>query len=162
MQCQKTNRVSMLVTITLPSKYHAKRRLPGGMVVSNPAYEPVLTPRHAADRLRREWAHVRARMARGGAKAWGMHMLEPHHDGTPHLHALVYCCAEHERLIRAVVRDFAQRIEGRSDARILKVEHPHIYFTKYAKKQSVAWVVWAVVWGIRISPVKFGDWSQAA
>ncbi|MFS4552063.1 replication endonuclease [Comamonas resistens] len=161
MRCKKTNRVALLVTITLPSKYHATR-CKDGVVTRNPLYEPSLTPRFAADRLRREWAHVRARLARGGANAWGMHMLEPHHDGTPHMHALVYCCAEHERLVRSLVQDFGLRVEGRSDARILNVEHPHIYFAKCAKKQSVACVAWAWAWGIRISPVKFGDWSQAA
>jgi hypothetical protein len=159
MKCTKTNRVAMLATITLPSKYHATRRLPSGMVVSNPEYEAALTPRHAAAQLRREWARVRARLARGGAKAWGMRVVAPHHDGTPHMHALVYCCAEHEQIVRAAVRQIA---DG-GCARILKVGHPHIYLEKYAKQFTTRDVaVWAWAWGIRISPVKFGDWGHAA
>ena len=164
MLCKKTNRVAMLITITLPSKYHAKNRK-GLMVVPNPAYDSSLTPRIAAERLRNQWSFIRARVAKWGAAVWGMYLMEPDHDGTPHMHALVYCNAEHERAVRAIIRDSACQMEGFWDVRILGGGHPHARFEKYVKKYSAVTSrsalisIWGVVWGIRTSPVKFGDWS---
>lgn len=161
MRCKKTNRVALLVTITLPGEYHATR-CQGGVVTRNPMYDPWRTPRYAAWRLRMTWLYIQARLARWGVEVWGMYLVQPHHDGTPHMHVLVYCDAEHEPMARSVIRDFICPIRESLGVHILSIEHPHTYFKKYFKRRSALVSLWAWGLGVSTSPVKFGDWSKAA
>ena len=79
-------------TLTCPSRFHAV--LSGGKGKNarpraNPRYENA-TPRDAQLWLRTMWARSRAELARLGVVMFGFRVAEPHHDGCPHWHALLW------------------------------------------------------------------------
>ncbi len=79
--------VGWFVTWTLPSRYHA-RLWSGG---ANPRYDRTLTPRDGQNELCAQWARARAWLHRRSVQWFGLRCVEPHHDGTPHWHLLLWC-----------------------------------------------------------------------
>lgn len=82
----------LFLTLTCPSRFHAV--LSGGKKkwarpVPNKRYEGA-TPREAQQWLCGMWAKARTKMARKGIQAYGFRVAEPHHDGCPHWHALLW------------------------------------------------------------------------
>lgn len=80
----------VFLTLTTPSRFHRMRSDGRGGCCPNPNYDPDNTPREAQLWLRKMWARVRAEWARNGVRAYGFRVAEPHHDGTPHWHALIW------------------------------------------------------------------------
>lgn len=74
------------VTLTAPSRYH--RMLSTGE--PNPKWDGASTPREAHAYLLRVWARVRAAWKRARIEVYGFRIVEPHHDGTPHWHLLLF------------------------------------------------------------------------
>lgn len=73
------------ITLTAPSKYHSVYSR-GGFVenwIGN-------TPRDTQAYLCGVWSRIRAKLNREGIKIFGFRVAEPHHDGTPHWHILVF------------------------------------------------------------------------
>lgn len=73
-------------TLTAPSAYHPRLHASGA---PNPAYIKS-TVRQARDLLQKLWTRVRAAARRRGIKVYGFRVAEPHHDGTPHWHLLLF------------------------------------------------------------------------
>lgn len=85
--------VGYFLTGTCPSKYHAVQISGKGrraVVRPNPKYDGISTPRDAQKWLRDQWAKTRAQWARDGIKVYGFRVAEPHHDGCPHWHLLLW------------------------------------------------------------------------
>ena len=83
--------------LTTPSRFHAV--IVGGKTSKararpNPKYDGVSTPRDAQFWLREQWARARAELAREGVEVYGFRVAEPHHDGTPHWHAMLWFKSE--------------------------------------------------------------------
>ena len=76
----------VFLTLTAPSRFHSTLRHGG----KNPKHEGA-TPRDAHEWLCSTWAKARARLARIGVRFYGFRVAEPHHDGCPHWHALLWC-----------------------------------------------------------------------
>ncbi len=76
------------VTVTCPSRMHKWRR---GKVVDtpNPAYDGTL-PSEAQAYLALQWQRFRAAAKRAGLGLYGFRIAEPHHDGCPHWHMLLW------------------------------------------------------------------------
>lgn len=90
----------LFLTLTCPSRFH-QQLYSGGM---NPKYRGD-TPRDAQDWLCATWARARAQLARLRVKLYGFRVAEPHHDGCPHWHALVWVeSARDALLLRSVLR----------------------------------------------------------
>lgn len=89
----------MLVTLTAPSAFHAYteegRR--------NPLWNGS-TIRDAQAWLNRMWARARAKLARLSVLYYGLRVAEPHHDGTPHWHCLLFAARRHIETLRQVLR----------------------------------------------------------
>lgn len=92
-------------TITCPSAYHA-RLSPSG--AKNPAYSGA-SPKDAQVYLTRQWGRARAKLAREGVGVMGLRVVEPHHDGTPHWHMLVFCRRADADIVRDVMRAYAMQ-----------------------------------------------------
>lgn len=76
----------IFVTLTAPGRMHPRT---GGGRSPNPAWTGD-TPADAQAHLARVWARARAELARHNITARGMRVAEPHKDGTPHWHLLIW------------------------------------------------------------------------
>lgn len=85
--------VGLFLTLTLPSRFHRVKLGSGGRPVPNKKYGGA-TPRDGQLWLRDMWAKTRAALARRSVKMYGLRVAEPHHDATPHWHALIWAESE--------------------------------------------------------------------
>ena len=78
---------ALFFTLTVPSHFHPQMAAGG----RNPKYDPKQTVRTAQQWLCQMWARFRAKLHRSKVLAYGFRIAEPHHDGTPHWHGLLFC-----------------------------------------------------------------------
>lgn len=90
------------LTLTAPSAYHPTRSH-GRKIADNPRYEG-FTPREAQAWLCKIWSRVRAAVKRADIEWFGFRVAEPHGDGTPHWHMLMFWPPEHTENILSIFR----------------------------------------------------------
>ncbi|MGZ8173411.1 MULTISPECIES: replication endonuclease [Methylobacter] len=95
--------VGMFYTITCPSKYH---RFMGKSLQKNTKYNGA-TPKDAQKYLVGVWSRIRAELDSWGVKPYGFRVSEPHHDGTPHWHILLFMPRDYEYLITETIQEYA-------------------------------------------------------
>lgn len=80
----------MFTTNTTPSRFHAVLHKTGAI---NPRWVEAgkPTPKDGQAWLCSTWAKCRAALARRGLGVFGIRVAEPHQDGTPHWHMLIWC-----------------------------------------------------------------------
>lgn len=98
---------AQFITITAPSKYHAFNQRGIQNVKWNHS-----NPRIVNDYLNGVWARVRARLDRQGVQYFGVRVAEPHHDGCPHWHILVFSRRFDSLEINAACREYALQEDG--------------------------------------------------
>ena len=96
--------VGMFWTITCPSKFHSV----GG---TNANYNGA-TPREAQAYLVRVWAAIRAKLDRDGIRTYGFRIAEPHTDGCPHWHMLLFVAPENQERMEKVIKAYALAEDG--------------------------------------------------
>lgn len=101
------NHAAEFYTITAPSRFHAVKS--DGR--PNPKYANE-SPREAQAHLCKGWALSRALLAKEGIRVYGFRVVEPHHDGTPHWHVLLFMRPGDVRRVREVLRHYALREDG--------------------------------------------------
>ena len=94
-------------TLTAPSKFHAMQH--NGK--RNNKYNGA-SPRDTQRYLCKVWSKVRAKWKRKGIRTFGFRVTEPHHDGTPHWHALLFFKPEQIELAREIFREYALKVDG--------------------------------------------------
>lgn len=99
--------MGIFLTFTTPSRFHA--RYEDG--TPNPRYQGG-TPDDAQKWLRKNWARIRAALDRKGIKLYGMRIAEPHHDGTPHWHFLLFLPAEKRAALEEICRRYMLADDG--------------------------------------------------
>ncbi len=92
-------------TITAPSKYHSVHSK-GGFVSQWNGANPQETQKY----LRGVFEKIRSAYQRAGIQVFGFRVVEPHHDGTPHWHLLLFMRPEHVDQVRDIFCYYA-RIE---------------------------------------------------
>ncbi len=99
--------VGEFYTLTCPSKYHryAKAQF-------NATYTAESTPKAAQKYLCGVWAKIRAQMARQEIRVFGFRVAEPHHDGCPHWHMLLFVESEHVESLRGIISHYALEMDG--------------------------------------------------
>lgn len=165
--------VGKVYTITTPSRMHA---INSRTDQKNPKYDNT-TPAQAQTYLNQVWARIRAALARKGIKPYGFRVAEPHKDGTPHWHVLLYMPAEHCEFLEATIRHYA--LEDTPDEKGAQEHRVNVltidrskgtgtsYLAKYISKSIDGFGIdsekdgtplenapervkaWAVTWGIR-------------
>ncbi len=76
---------AIFLTLTCPSRFHRFT----GSGKPNPAWSGA-TPNDSQRYISALWARVRAALKRRAIKYYGFRVAEPHHDGCPHWHMLLF------------------------------------------------------------------------
>lgn len=105
---QDLKHAGMFWTITCPSKYHPVLSKSGEM---NPAYADT-THRQAQAYLCKVWSRIRSALHKRGIQPYGFRIAEPHHDGCPHWHMLLFVAPEHAAMMEAIIRKYALAEDG--------------------------------------------------
>lgn len=100
--CEELGYAGEFYTITAPSRYHATN-VHGHR---NPKWDGT-SPSGTQKYLCNIWAKIRAKLARKEISIFGIRVAEPHQDGTPHWHMLMFMKPEHVKTVRRVIADYA-------------------------------------------------------
>lgn len=93
--------VAQFWTLTTPSEFHAQ--LAAG--VKNPKYNGA-SARDGQEWLCKQWSRARAKLKRLSTLYYGVRVAEPHHDGTPHWHLLLWCRQRDAATVASVIRGY--------------------------------------------------------
>ena len=77
--------VPVAVTLTLPPQHHPKPAL------GKNGYDPAITPADMFTELQARWHRVVALLRKRQVRVFGIWLPEPHEDGCPHRHAILWC-----------------------------------------------------------------------
>ena len=94
-------------TITCPSKYHAAHQFGG----RNDKFCG-FTQRDAQNYLCDLWSRFRAKAKRNEWRSFGFRVAEPHHDGTPHWHLLLFIHPDDALAFGGALRRYALKEDG--------------------------------------------------
>ncbi|WP_438527235.1 replication endonuclease [Enterobacter cloacae] len=100
--CNGLGYVGEFYTLTAPSKYHATTKAGYRNSKWNGA-----SPSDTQSYLTGLWARIRAKLHREEIRIFGIRVAEPHHDGTPHWHMLMFMLPEDVERVRLIIRDYA-------------------------------------------------------
>jgi hypothetical protein len=89
--------VAEFYTLTVPSKFHGNSRKYNGWTPSD-VQKGYLVPL---------WARIRANLAKRGLYIYGFRIAEPHADGCPHWHMLLFMRKEEASEIRGIIKKYA-------------------------------------------------------
>lgn len=127
--------IGMFWTVTCPSKFHSV----GG---TNKNYNGA-SPRDAQSYLVKVWAAMRAAMHRAGIRPYGFRIAEPHSDGCPHWHMLLFVdkarVTDMEMIVTALAMREDEEEKGAHAARVklVRIEEGRSaagYIAKYVSK----------------------------
>lgn len=93
---------ALFLTVTCPSRMHARHHT--GAV--NDRYDGT-GPREAQAHLNRVWRTALRKLMHNGVSLSGLRVVEPHHDGCPHWHVLVFTAPEHSAVLIETLRAYA-------------------------------------------------------
>jgi len=165
--------VAEFYTLTTPSRMHAFHAKSGK---PNPKFDgtSVLA---AQKHLCHVWGLVRSKLNREGIQPYGFRVAEPHQDGTPHWHFLLFMPENQRSRTRKIFRHYALQEDGHEKGarkhrlKIVKIDKSKGsaagYIAKYisknidgygldqdlngndAKRSAIAIDTWKATWGIR-------------
>ena len=94
--------IPVFITQTCPSRFHSHHR-------SGEEYKKWnrSTPREAQAYLSEIWGNVRAKWNRESIYTFGYRVAEPHHDGCPHWHLLLWFHQDQLKHALSIYRDYA-------------------------------------------------------
>ncbi len=108
--------VGMFLTITTPSKYHPTRMIgkkTDRRVNFNHKWdEEAFSPKDGQRYLVKIWGKMRTAFKDNGIKVYGMRVVEPHHDATPHWHMMLFCDKAHRQPAVDLMRRYALQEDG--------------------------------------------------
>ncbi|MDH2898741.1 replication endonuclease [Rahnella variigena] len=108
--------VGMFLTITTPSKYHPTRMVGKGdkkRVQRNHAWDKeAYTPKDAQRYLCGIWSKMRTAFKDNGLSVYGMRVVEPHHDATPHWHMMLFTKPAMRQPVIDIMRKYAMKEDG--------------------------------------------------
>ncbi|ENV9335846.1 replication endonuclease [Klebsiella aerogenes] len=108
--------VGMFITLTTPSKYHPTRQVGKGkektVQLNHGWNREAYTPKDAQRYLCRIWSLMRTAFKDNDLQVYGMRVVEPHHDGTPHWHMMLFCKRQQRKEITEIMRRYALKEDG--------------------------------------------------
>ena len=100
--CNDMGFVGEFYTLTAPARYHATIKT-GHRNRKWNGSSPADTQRYLCS----VWQKIRAKLHREDIRIFGIRVAEPHHDGTPHWHMLMFMRPEDVDQVRQTIRDYA-------------------------------------------------------
>jgi hypothetical protein len=97
----------MFYTLTCPSKFHAAH-VHGTL---NAKYNGS-SAKDSQDYLNTVWKRSRAAFKRQGLDPFGMRVVEPHHDGTPHWHLMLFIPTSQAEQLTTILRHYSFEMDG--------------------------------------------------
>lgn len=165
----------IFLTPTCPSRMHSFA-VAGSGVIENQKYDGT-TPKQAQAYLSKVFSRVRAKLLRDGLGVYGVRVAEPHHDGCPHWHFILFHEAGRGDRIVSIFRkyfladspDEQGALEHRCASKVIDLSAGSAagYIAKYISKNIDGYMVgedlfgnpalescarveaWAATWGIR-------------
>ncbi|WP_413722737.1 replication endonuclease [Sodalis sp. RH24] len=108
--------VGMFLTITTPSKYHPTRtkgKDDQKTAQFNRSWDKeAFTPKDGQRYLVGLWSKIRTAFKDNDIKVYGMRVVEPHHDGTPHWHMMLFTQRPHRQAVINIMRRYALKEDG--------------------------------------------------
>jgi hypothetical protein len=95
------NHKCVFITLTCPSKYHPKSKKYGGY-----------SPKQAQEYLCTIWARIRAKLKRENISPYGFRVAEPHHDGCPHWHMVLFIPDYQRFSLNRIIAEHALKEDG--------------------------------------------------
>lgn len=111
---QRQGMIGYAVTLTAPSKYHRMKTLDDGRLVKNDKWEEFgePTPKDTAAYLGELWAQTRAQLKKAKIDLAGLRTCEPHKDGTPHWHMVIFFKAKDVRTVLKTIKKKFLEVDG--------------------------------------------------
>lgn len=94
----------LFLTLTTPAAYHNSYKKGGFIDHWNGK-----NPKQAQDYLNKTWQRMRAKLGREEIRWFGVRVAEPHHDGTPHWHLLIWVKPEDADALKDIFIDYATK-----------------------------------------------------
>lgn len=170
----------LFITLSCPSRFHPMRQIKNARgqlvrVEENKKYDGS-TPRDAQAWMNKTWSLIRAELDRQNIRCYGFRVVEPHADGCPHWHQLLFFLPDVLKQVRFIFRKYCVLREYEKGAREFRVKIVKIdrsrgsaagYIAKYISKSidgshidddllgnsgfeaSTRICAWASAWGIR-------------
>ena len=108
--------VGMFITITTPSKYHPTRQVGKGenktVQLNHGWNDEAYTPKDGQRYLCGIWSKMRTAFKDNDLQVYGMRVVEPHHDATPHWHMMLFCKRNQRKQITDIMRRYAMKEDG--------------------------------------------------
>lgn len=117
--------VGVFYTLTCPSKFHPNSEKWNGS-----------TPKEAQAYLVQTWSRTRAKLARLGLNYFGIRVAEPHADGCPHWHMMLFMAPKKLQTANAIIRKYF--IEEDRDELVKRYDNRKSLFKTYLQKRK-AW-----------------------
>ena len=70
------------------------------------------TPKQAQTYLTNQWAKTRSQLDKLNIDYFGFRVVEPHHDGTPHWHLLIFMKTTQQEQLRLTIKHYALQFDG--------------------------------------------------
>ncbi|WP_250870401.1 replication endonuclease [Hafnia paralvei] len=140
------NHIGMFVTITTPSKYHPTRTVKNKrdkQCQLNHKWDgEAFSPKDGQRYLVGIWSKMRTAFKDRDLNVYGIRVVEPHHDGTPHWHMVLFCDRKQRAAIVEIMQRYALKEDGdERGARKQRFECKHLnkggavaYIAKYVSK----------------------------
>ncbi|WP_353409068.1 replication endonuclease [Pseudoteredinibacter isoporae] len=100
---KEQDHVGIFYTLTAPSCFHACLSSNGKHNPRYKGYSPAETQKY----LNTLWRRTRAKLKRQDIQPYGVRVVEPHHDGTPHWHLLLFVPKHQEEQLTQIMREYA-------------------------------------------------------
>ena len=108
--------VGMFITITTQSKYHPTRQVGKGenktVQLNHGWNDEAYTPKDGQRYLCGIWSKMRTAFKDNDLQVYGMRVVEPHHDATPHWHMMLFCKRSQSKQITDIMRRYAMKEDG--------------------------------------------------
>ncbi|EKI33612.1 bacteriophage replication A family protein, partial [Escherichia coli 07798] len=74
--------------------------------------DEAFNPKDAQRYLCRIWSLMRTAFKDNDLQVYGLRVVEPHHDGTPHWHMMLFCHPRQRNQIIEIMRRYALKEDG--------------------------------------------------